>query len=528
MWNIFELIIKNFKLLFRNKSSTLIFILGPLFVVLMLGFAFNTADIYGLKLASYSAEYNDLSNSLLSKLSSQFAIIKTPTQQNCIDGVKLNDWHVCLIFPSDFSITKNNNIDFYVNPTKMNLVYIITNMISATVSEEKTEISRELVEALILKLQAINKEADKSKSITKSIRTSINSVKDTTANLKNQFSDLDFSFEEDDFPIQLIDSNITGIKEQTKIISQSLSNVSGDGTSMIITAYRKINSYAALLEDATLNLSKAVNKTRDQLNAAAAVKDDVNKDFNEAITKLNDILIEITSLEESISGIKQEAEFGIDAGLIVKPITTSVKKVTTERRYISFIFPVLVVLLLMFGGIFLGSSLVISEKTSRAYFRNLIIPVRKITFVAASYITTMIILILEVAIIFGILYIFTRVAVSPGLLLEIFIIGSVFVFLGLLIGYFSRTAEISMLISIAIVALLLFFSNLILPIEAIGYLREVAVYNPFTIAASIVKENMLLGLGMKFQTRYLTILFGYLAIAFTASLLAQQISKKHV
>ena len=109
-----------------------------------------------------------------------------------------------------------------------------------------------------------------------------------------------------------------------------------------------------------------------------------------------------------------------------------------------------------------------------------------------------------------------------------FIIGSVFVFLGLLIGYFSKTAEISMLISIALVALLLFFSNLILPIEAIAYLREVAIYNPFTIAASMIKENMLLGMGIEFQTRYLSILFAYLGIAFISSLLAQSMSKRYI
>lgn len=201
---------------------------------------------------------------------------------------------------------------------------------------------------------------------------------------------------------------------------------------------------------------------------------------------------------------------------------------TSEKKYISFIFPVLVVLLLMFGGIFLGSSLVISEKTSRAYFRNLILPVRKITFVMASYITTMIVLMTEVAIVFTIVYFFTKTSFSLVLILELFIIGSVFVFLGLLIGYFSKTAEISMLISIALVALLLFFSNLILPIEAIAYLREVAIYNPFTIAASMIKENMLLGMGIEFQTRYLSILFAYLGIAFISSLLAQSMSKRYI
>jgi len=494
----------------------------------MLGFAFNTADIYGLKLASYSAEYNDLSNSLLNKLSSQFAIIKTATQKACIDGVKLNDWHVCLIFPPEFSISKNNTVEFYVNPTKMNLVYIITNIISAKVSEKKTEISRELVEALVQKLQVIDREADKIKEMINEIKISLNIFDSEIKDLKTRFEELNFSFNEEEFPVEIINTNITGIKNQTKIISVASQNVTGDGVSDIISAYRKINTYISVIESATFNLSTAINQTHEKLDKAFFTRQSILGNFTNIINNIKKTSEKVKNLEEEINIIKNHARFGIDVSRVVKPITTKVKKVTSEKKYISFIFPVLVVLLLMFGGIFLGSSLVISEKTSRAYFRNLILPVRKITFVMASYITTMIVLMTEVAIVFTIVYFFTKTSFSLVLILELFIIGSVFVFLGLLIGYFSKTAEISMLISIALVALLLFFSNLILPIEAIAYLREVAIYNPFTIAASMIKENMLLGMGIEFQTRYLSILFAYLGIAFISSLLAQSMSKRYI
>jgi hypothetical protein len=73
----------------------------------------------------------------------------------------------------------------------------------------------------------------------------------------------------------------------------------------------------------------------------------------------------------------------------------------------------------------------------------------------------------------------------------------------------------------------MFFSNLILPIETIAYLRNIAIYNPFTIASNIIKESMLLSISYKFQMKYIAVLFSYLAIAFIASLLAQKISKKH-
>ena len=226
--------------------------------------------------------------------------------------------------------------------------------------------------------------------------------------------------------------------------------------------------------------------------------------------------------------MEEQTSIYLNASQVVKPIVSNINEITTEKRYITFIFPVLIVLLLLFGGIFLGSILVMNEKSSRAYFRNLVLPVRRVTFILASYLTTMLILMVEAIIVVLFAYLFFKLHFTYVLAIQIFVIASVFVFLGMMIGYFSRTTEVCMLTSIALVALLLFLSNVILPIEAIAYLREVAAYNPFTIAASIVKENMLLSMGFQFQSRYIALLFGYLIVIFAATLVGESISKRRV
>ena len=529
MRNLIELIVKNFMLLFRNKTSTLIFILGPLAVVLMLGFAFNTTDIYGLKLGVYSYSDSNLTSSLLQKLSTQFTIVKAGTVQNCIDGVKLNDWHVCLIFPEDFRVTGNNTIEFYVNPTKINLVDTINNIISAKVAEERGEISTVLVEAILLRLSAINTEIQEHSVVLDEIKTMNADIKDITSKLQQQFSSLDLDFNESDFQIVMINDAYSNITEENKKIGKANENVS-DSTprGQINAAYLNTIGKLSLLEGALGNLSLAVNSTKPKLDSVKNVQGSVSSDFGVASQNLDLQLDKIKQLEDSVSTIKQQSELTINSKQIVQPINTNIKPITQDKRYINFIFPILIVLLLMFGGVFLGSSLVISEKTSRAYFRNLIVPVRRITFILASYITTMIILLIEVGIVFSVIYFFTKIPVTLTALGSVFIIASIFVFIGLFIGYFSRTAEISMLISIALVAMLLFFSNLILPIETIAYLRDFAIYNPFTIAAGMIKENMLLQVGFKNQVKYVILLFAYLAIAFVATLLAQQLNKKRV
>ncbi len=528
MKNLIELVIKNFKLLFRNKASTLIFILGPMAIVLLLGLAFNSADLYGLKLGVYSPAYNSLNNDLLGKLSGQFTITKTDSSQQCIDGVKLSDWHVCLVFPSDFKITGNNTIDFYVNPTKMNLVYIITNMLSAQVSSESEEISTVMVETILQKINAIKIEIEKDEPIVNDIKSRLGSAKSSIDKTYSDFSALDLKFSETDFRVEQIKDKITSIRQESiKINKANANNTDSNSQSMIQNAYADILVNITALDSDIANLSNAVKSTKDKLGAVSKLQGSTNSGLTSASSEITQSIEKINSLQESIKKIKEQVAVSISAAHIVKPINTEIKTITSEKRYTGFVFPLLIVLLLMFGGIFLGSILVISEKTSRAYFRNLILPVRRITFVLASYITTMIILLVEVAIVLGVAYLFTKTPVSPSLSLLVLLIATVFVFIGLMVGYFSKTTEMAMLMSIALVALFLFFSNIILPIEAIAYLKEVAMYNPFTIATNIVKENILLDIGIQLQERYLLMLFGYFVVIFVATLLAEKFSKSH-
>ncbi|MFH1249296.1 MAG: ABC transporter permease [archaeon] len=529
MKNLIELIKKNFILLFRNKTSTVIFILGPMAIVLLLGMAFNTADLYGLKIGTYSQSYNNLSEDLLAKLSEQFTITKSPSAERCIDGVKLNEWHVCLVFPPEFKITGNNTIEFYVNPIHLNLVYIVTNMISSKVSKESDEISTMLVDTILQRINVIKIEVDKEEPIINDIKNSLSKAKISISKISSEFSSLDVTFNSSNLNIQSINEKIEGIKFEIESINDANNNVTDPiSKANIQSAYDSIQTNLSSLDSEVENLSDSVNEITSKLDNVARVKNSASSDFEASSLELSQSLAKIASLQESIKRIKEQLAISINSATIVKPINTNIKAVTTDSKHTGIIFPLLIVLLLMFGGIFLGASLVISEKTSRAYFRNLTIPVQRVTFVLASYITTMTILLIEVSIVLGISYLFTKMPLSPSLFLLILLIATVFTFIGLMIGYSSKTTEMAMLISIALVSLLLFFSNMILPIEAIAYLKEVAMYNPFTIATTLIKENIMLNIGISLQEKYLLLLFSYFAVIFALTLVAEKMSKNQV
>src|SRR3989338_8262289 len=123
MSKILAIIGKNFKLLTRTKSSALIIILGPLLLIMLIGAAFNTANVYGVRVGTYSSGYSTLSSSLIDELGKKkFTVEKIESQDACIESVKRGIVHVCAVFPADLSLKSGGDIVFYVDNSRMNLV----------------------------------------------------------------------------------------------------------------------------------------------------------------------------------------------------------------------------------------------------------------------------------------------------------------------------------------------------------------------------------------------------------------------
>ena len=111
MIKLFEIIKKNFRLLIRSKTSALIVLVGPLVLMLLIGFAFNTSSIFDIKIGTYSSSYSELSNSIYDKLTDeQFRVLKLDSEERCIDAIKTGEVHVCTIYPADLNLQTSDKI----------------------------------------------------------------------------------------------------------------------------------------------------------------------------------------------------------------------------------------------------------------------------------------------------------------------------------------------------------------------------------------------------------------------------------
>jgi ABC-type multidrug transport system permease subunit len=525
MFSLFQLLLKNFKILFRSKTATAAIFFGPIILVLLLGAAFNTAQLHGLKLAAYSPEQNNLSEEITNKLSSQFEIIKAASEQSCIEGVKSNEWHVCFVFPSNFSVEGNSTVDFYVNPTNINLVQTIVNIISVRVGEKSEEIRVALIESVMQKANAIESELTDHDGTIELLRKNIDSITSSMQAIEQKLASINLDVSSSQSKVTSLNTSLNKIRDANDKILDA-SNVSQEVEDASEDIDKAVNSSITLINE----LNTSINDTVDKVSKAKASSDYAKTEISAIKIKLGQMQTDLKNLEDSLVKVRENAKDirAYSSSQIAQPITTDIHQITMEKSYLELILPFLIALLLLFGGVFLGSSIIVSEKSSKAYFRNFILPINRGMFVFSSYLTAIITILFQVGILFAVLAFVIKVPISGPLILMIFLLSSVFVLMGMAIGYASRTAETSVLITIVVILFILFFSNLVLPLETISYLKQVALYNPLTMATDSLKGISLLGLGFSSQQNTIIALAYYFAALLLLTLVMQEWSKRHV
>jgi ABC-type polysaccharide/polyol phosphate export permease len=148
----------------------------------------------------------------------------------------------------------------------------------------------------------------------------------------------------------------------------------------------------------------------------------------------------------------------------------------------------------MFSSLVLSSMFAVSEKSSKAHFRNSITPTDELAFLAASYAANIIVVALQLVIFVAVSVVFLGLGfVGVGKLIALLLVGaSFFILLGMLIGELFVSQEGSIIASLSIGSLLLFFSNTIIPLESLPWLaREIANYNPFVLIDSLLRKTLI-------------------------------------
>ena len=537
---------KNLKLLLRAKASALIVIFAPLLIILILGLSYNTSGPFGLRIGVYSTSFTEDVNSFMASLQEQeFKIVKYEASLNeCVEDIKLGFVHTCINVPESLKVEGNTakEITFYVDPSKINLVYMIQETLKTKFNFKAQQISQEITANILTKLSATKTTLGEKSSLLSSAKEKGLSASTSTESVRATLASLDLAL-----PVNIYNVSVSNTTARITTASSKIEEAITKVSATNLTATEKA-AIRALLEDANTKLTSASNNTNDSGSTSlTTIISSLETDLNSAKTKLStasstisttsaSLVTATAGLQESVASLDtvlvalNDVQSNLnsitvtDPATIASPLVTKIEKVSPDSTYLNYLFPALLVLVVMFTSLLLGTTLVLMEKNSPAFLRNFFLPLHKVTFIASTYLTTLVLILVQIVIILGVSLFFLHDSLTaiPTIFLILLLAASVFTFLGMGIGYLFTSEETGVLASISLGSILLFLSGVILPLESVSpWLRDLTFFNPYVIAEKLIREVFIFNSPLSMMWVDLLTLLGYVVVLFLLILIAE-------
>ena len=548
---------KNLQLLLRSKSSALIVIFAPLLIILIISLSYNTTGTYNINVGIHAPLSNeDITKSFVDLLEEKEFSIKIYKKHidECINDIKKDFIHVCVSLPENLEVFENTakEVTFHIDPSKINLVWMIQDTVKSKFNLKSQEISQNITRNILTRITSTKEEIDLQKVKLQQIRDKTSSVSSYSETVKSSLINIDFSSpvtgQNKGLILTLNDQVSKSKSKVTKALSdlEDINASSSDKLDIknsLEDAQKNLNSASLALngtgsgtvEALISSLEADTNKVKEKLSNVqsnvidgSSNLDNVNSAIKEAVNSIDQLQTSISEIRNKLGDLKIN-----NATTISSPLITKIEKVKKESTYLNYLFPAILVLVVMFSSLLLGTSLVMMEKNSPAFLRNFFIPIRRITFITATYLTNLILILVEIAIILGISLFFLEGALNvlPEIALILFLTASVFTFLGMVLGYIFTSEETGTLASISLGSLFLFFSGVVLPLEGLSKaVREIALLNPFVIAEKLIREIFFFNSQLSQVWLDLLLLFTYAIVLFLIILhkhIVQRFMKNH-
>jgi len=472
--------------------STFLVLLAPILIVILIGTAFSSDSLNNLKIGTVSQENNEISNSVLSNLAeSGLSSTSFMNSEECIAKVKENEVHACIIFPEDLSIQGNDNpIIIHVDNSEMELAYFLIDKINAGISKKGDEIGLTMSHSLLTVLNQAKESLPIQKQKT---NTAIDSLKEIESG-KDEIS-----------------NDIRSLNDTTLYLDSAFSLTSSLNGSATVES----------IKDEIDNARIKINSLNQGLDSNIAL---ISSNSESAQKELKEVSVILNNLIQSLSAISI-----VNEESLIMPIKTEINPISKESNW-KHLFPTLASLIILLSGIVLSSNMVITERKAKARFRNYLTPTSDFSFVIGTYLTCLIILLFQIILLFlGAMYLtgITIGNIIPEISLVLFLSSSIFIFLGMFIGYLFKSEETTILAGISIAAVLVFFSNAILPIESMSLrFSAIAKYNPLFLTDSLLRKAILFSGS---PDMYELIIMGSILVGlFIATLVVRKITKRMI
>ena len=543
--SVFSIINKNVKVVSRNWSYFIVLVICQVFVVLAAGAMLNSSDPKNLMVGIinegvYFDVGGDLTNSIIfNGLSSCLYYLTDSRVSACIYSYKDND----IV-----------NIDVYSDNTERRVESYVKQFVLAKVSKTQSEIIEQAGEAIYQEKGYISNSINRSKEELNNAYIEVESLENDLLDNQRKLREQRADFDEMYYSLKNIQANMNIYRGQAEDVRKNIEDFRkkkdelansiyfarsrlvalGENDlvvklDIILTELNNIDASLKLLDNALANYDNALVEFDTAMAKLDSIKvlldeSDVNLQNNIEKTrrtkeKIKQFLTEVEEGERRISGFSQNVGLeGID--LIFK------SAYNIEEDPVLIAFPLLIAIIVSFTSILLSNLFISKQINHPSFFRDLISPKRDMPFLISNYVVSLFFVFLQVLFLFMVGYFWFNINMLNNYLYSsflIFLVASIFVFLGMSLGYLIKSQYLSMLISIFLVIFLFIFSNILTPSLLTGEIIQFLInINPFVILSNGLKDLIILDKNLSLDS----FIFGALYFMYIICFVLYYISKK--
>ncbi|PIY60483.1 hypothetical protein COY95_01540, partial [Candidatus Woesearchaeota archaeon CG_4_10_14_0_8_um_filter_47_5] len=203
---------KNLMRLMRSKVSAAMILIGPLLLIGLVGFALSNNTLHDVSVGVYTAQESPEAEGFIARLEeTDFSVIMFDSEEECIQSVTQGQTNVCIVIPRAAQSQaqpqdEESRITFYVDYSRINLVYALLNVLFAKVKDQSNQISYQMTEQLLTHIRQTGTSLEENKGILDKLSSDSQMMEGNLQTLSTNLSFLTFSFNSGiDYP-SLIDT----------------------------------------------------------------------------------------------------------------------------------------------------------------------------------------------------------------------------------------------------------------------------------------------------------------------------------
>ncbi|MDO8517544.1 MAG: ABC transporter permease [Nanoarchaeota archaeon] len=465
-FKIFTIIQKNFLIIFNSKLSSIMLILGPILLILLSYPLLQNTSIKNVNAGIYSSVDEDFTKNFIDKLhQNSFIVERKYSLESCKQDVIDSDKDVCIELQreaggNNLNKVFNNNLGYriilYVDYSNQRVVWQIIASIQSIVTKESDNIKNDIIVNIHDNLNEViqfsdsnSKYVDNSIIIIDNINTDLNDLDSDLGSIKDDAHKAKYS-----------------IIELNNDLAVLLPYAASINNSFMYDKLKKINDSASQ----AANYSNKVEEKVNLINSKSNIPNSING--------LNNLKTALLAVRSSYDTKQRELEDlnKIDLNKLTEPLPLSYQSVIdggnyathTNLNFLDYFFPTFLIIYLLFVSIIFSSVLTIRERISGAYLRNITSEVSNIKFIVGNFITFFLFVLFQIFLVIYISHFFLNINILSNLFPLLIMVSfsiTIFVLIGMIIGYYFNSQESVTFSSIFISILLLIFSSLITPKE---------------------------------------------------------------